>query len=66
MRSEAEIRKALDEIESDERLHYRIASGYSNWPLLAIQCDLKGRANAYRFALGLPLRHYFGEDEATE
>ena len=63
MRTKEELQAALDTVEADERLHYAPASGFANWPLVAIQASLKARANTLRFALGLGERNYYGEDE---
>lgn len=58
MKTQAEIRKMLEEVEADDRLHYEPALVQVNAPLALIQVELATRANTLRNVLGLPYRHY--------
>lgn len=41
MKSEKEIQQKIDEIMSDERLHYKVADVFTNAPLALIQLSLE-------------------------
>ncbi len=65
MRTEDELTRALDEVERDERLHYKVASIASNSVLVVEQVALHAKASALRWALGFPARRYHGRDDET-
>ncbi|MBD1559580.1 hypothetical protein HC752_21795 [Vibrio sp. S9_S30] len=52
MRTEAEIRARIKELESDERHGYEPASVFSNAPLAIIQTSISAELTGLYFALG--------------
>lgn len=56
-RSVAEIEARLDEVEADERMHYKCANVNINAPLALIQVNLDTESTTLRWVLGLaPLK----------
>lgn len=55
MKSKAELEKMLEELKSDERNYYSIATVFANAPLALIQFGLSTRINLLEEILGLPL-----------
>lgn len=53
MRTDAEIRARLAEIDSDERLHYPAASVQVNAPLALIQVNLETARDTLQWVLGV-------------
>lgn len=51
MRTEAEIRARLAEIDADERYHYPTATVFENAPLALIQMGMKAEAGALAWVL---------------
>ncbi len=51
MRTEKEIRKRLEEVESDERLSYDTATIETNAVLALIQCSLEAERDTLRWVL---------------
>ncbi len=62
MKTRAEMKAKLEEIESDERLNYPPAHLEVNGPLAIEQITAKSKASALRWCLGLSTRRYHGED----
>lgn len=62
MKTQQELEAKLKEIEEDERINYPLATLSINAPLVLIQLGLTSKADILRWALGLPLRKYHGED----
>lgn len=54
MRTEAEIRKKLAEVESDDRLGYRTATTFENAPLALIQLGLETEVATLKWILEDP------------
>lgn len=52
MRTEAEIRARINELESDERHGYEPASVFANAPLAIIQTSINAELTGLYFALG--------------
>lgn len=62
MRTEAELRAKLAELEADDRLtKYKSASTFSNAPLALIQMSGRAQIDLLRWALGEPPFKYPGE-----
>ena len=55
MKTEKEIIKWLQRIESDERLHYKSADVYTNAPLAFEQMGMETKSDVLRTILGFPL-----------
>lgn len=51
MKTEEEIKKAIEYIEKDERLHYPPANVFVNAPLAFIQQDLESRLFVLKWML---------------
>ena len=52
MKTEQEIRARIAEIESDDRLHYKVATVFENAPLAMIQLEGESVTQALRWVLG--------------
>jgi hypothetical protein len=53
MKTEDEIKEKLEELEGDERLHYKPAQVQINAPLALLQVGLETGVNALRWALDM-------------
>lgn len=62
MKSKAELRRRLEAIEADERLHYPAAGIWANAPLALVQTELRASAQILRWVLDMPPRAYHGRD----
>ena len=58
-----EIKARLEEIESDERLSYPVATIQINAPLALVQVALATEARTLRRVLGLPLIAYYKKEK---
>lgn len=66
MKTEAEIKKRLDKIESDPRLRdYKTATVSINAPLALVQMGAESESSALRWVLGLPSQSWPLKEKKT-
>lgn len=58
MKSEKELQSKLDELKSDERNYYELATVFANAPLALIQYGMSSKINTLEWALDLPLSKF--------
>jgi hypothetical protein len=58
MKTEIEIKKILEELKSDERNYYPIATVFANAPLSLIQYGLSSKINTLESILEIPLSKF--------